>query len=113
VCRADEAARLTAALAALPARRGTYVALAGPQFESPAEVRWLARYGDVVGMSALPELRAARAAGASCALIALVVNRAAEVGSHEDVLAVSGRLAGALADHLLAGILARWPELAY
>ncbi|MFA4965006.1 MAG: hypothetical protein WC709_05135 [Thermoleophilia bacterium] len=94
------------------ALRGAYVAVAGPHFESPAEARWLARYGDVVGMSAAPELRAARAAGASCALVALVVNRAAEVGSHDDVLAASGRLAGALADRLVAALTARWPELA-
>jgi len=38
---------------------GAYVSVCGPQFETPAEVAWLAGYGDVVGMSAAPEARAA------------------------------------------------------
>ncbi len=88
-----------------------YVAVAGPQFETPAEVAWLARHGDVVGMSGAPEVRAARAAGAACCLLALVVNRAAAVGSHEDVLAFGGRLAGTLAAGLGAVVTARWPGL--
>jgi len=109
VCNAAEAAAVAAAMA--PARTGVYVAVAGPQFETPAEVAWLAGHGDVVGMSAAPEVRAARAAGAACCLLALVVNRAAAVGSHEDVLAFGGRLAGTLAAGLGAVVTARWPGL--
>jgi purine nucleoside phosphorylase len=90
---------------------GVYVAVPGPQFETPAEVRWLARRGEVVGMSAAPELRAAHAAGASCCLLGLVANRAAAVGSHEDVLAVGGSLASGLAAALPAAVLARWPGI--
>jgi purine nucleoside phosphorylase len=60
-------------------------------------------------MSAAPEVRAAHAAGAACCLLALVVNRAAAVGSHEDVLAFGGRLAGALAAGLCGVVAARWP----
>jgi purine nucleoside phosphorylase len=63
-------------------------------------------------MSAAPEVRAARVAGAGCCLLALVVNRAAEVGSHEDVLAFAGRLATSLSAGLLGALQARWPELA-
>ena len=111
VCTAGEAAAVAAALAPSPARAGVYVAVAGPQFETPAEAAWLARHGDVVGMSAAPEVRAARAAGAACCLLALVVNRAAAVGSHEDVLAFGGRLAGTLAAGLGAVVTARWPGL--
>jgi len=111
VCGAAEAAAVAAAVAPAPARTGAYVAVAGPQFETPAEVAWLARYGDVVGMSGAPEARAARAAGAACCLLALVVNRAAAVSSHEDVLAFGGRLAGALAAGLGAVVTARWPGL--
>jgi purine nucleoside phosphorylase len=107
VCGAAEAAVVAAAMA--PARTGVYVAVAGPQFETPAEVAWLARHGDVVGMSGAPEVRAAHAAGAACCLLALVVNRAAAVGSHEDVLAVGGRLAATLAAGLGAVVAARWP----
>ena len=109
VCSAPEATAVAAAMA--PARTGVYVAVAGPQFETPAEVTWLARHGDVVGMSGAPEVRAVRAAGAGCCLLALVVNRAAAVGSHEDVLAVGGRLAGTLAAGLGAVVMARWPGL--
>jgi purine nucleoside phosphorylase len=109
VCSAAEAAAVAAALGS--AHTGVYVAVAGPQFETPAEVAWLARHGDVVGMSGAPEVRAARAAGAACCLLALVVNRAAAVGSHEDVLVFGGRLAGTLAAGLGAVVTARWPGL--
>jgi purine nucleoside phosphorylase len=83
----------------------------GPQFETPAEVEWLARYGDVVGMSAAPEARAAAASGVECCLLALVANVAAAVDSHEDVLAAGGRLAGLLAAGLTPAVTARWPDL--
>jgi purine nucleoside phosphorylase len=109
VCTAGEARAVAAAVAPAPVRSGVYVAVAGPQFETPAEVAWLAGHGDVVGMSAAPEVRAVRAVGAACCLLALVVNRAAAVGSHEDVLAFGGRLAGTLAAGLGAVVTARWP----
>ena len=111
VCSADEAAAVAAAMAPAAARTGVYVAVTGPQFETPAEVAWLAGHGDVVGMSAAPEVRAARAAGAACCLLALVVNRAAAVGSHEEVLGCAGRLSGSLAAGLGAVVTARWPGL--
>lgn len=110
VCARDEAERAAAALAP-QGRTGDYVAVAGPQFETPAEVEWLRRYGDVVGMSAAPEVRAAHAAGAASCLLALVANRAAVVGSHDDVLSGSASLAVMLAGRLAATIVARWPEL--
>ena len=76
------------------------------------EAAWLVGYADVVGMSAAPEVRAARLAGAACCLLALVVNRAAAVGSHEEVLATAGRLAAGLSAGLADAVRARWPELA-
>ncbi len=118
VCSPGQAAAVAAAIPASTshgrsgaARVGTYVAVAGPQFETPAEVAWLSGYGDVVGMSAAPEVRAARGAGAECCLLALVVNRAAAVSSHDDVLAFGGGLAAGLAAGLGAVIAARWPGL--
>ena len=55
VCPAAACARVAAALDPKGAdSAGVYVAVAGPQFETPAEVAWLAGYGDVVGMSAAP-----------------------------------------------------------
>lgn len=90
---------------------GAYVAVCGPQFETPAEVAWLRRHGEVVGMSAAPEVRAARASGVECCLLALVANRAAAVSSHDEVLAVGARLGEMLAVRLTGVVVARWPEL--
>jgi len=92
-------------------RTGRYVSVCGPQFETPAEVAWLRGHGDVVGMSAVPEVRAARATGVECCLLALVANVAAAAGSHGDVLAASGRLGERLAAVLTEVVLARWPDL--
>jgi purine-nucleoside phosphorylase len=112
LCPDEVAARVAAALGgdASPGA-GVYVCVCGPQFETPAEVAWLARYGDVVGMSAAPEARAAAATGVECCLLALVANVAAAVGSHEDVLAAGARLARLLAAGLPGVLLARWPDL--
>jgi purine-nucleoside phosphorylase len=110
VCRPDEAAVAAAAVGPCGCC-GTYVAVAGPQFETPAEVAWLRRHGDVAGMSAAPEVRAAQAAGAALCLLALVANRAAAVGSHDDVLSGGASLGRLLADRLVATATARWPEL--
>ena len=110
VCEPGDAMVAAAALAP-HGRTGVYVAVAGPQFETPAEVEWLRRHGEVVGMSAAPEVRAAHAAGAASCLLALVANRAAAVGSHDDVLTGGASLAALLAGRLAATIVARWPEL--
>jgi purine nucleoside phosphorylase len=113
VCDAAAAGAVAAALAngGRTARTGVYCAVAGPQFETRAEVAWLAGYGDVVGMSAAPEVRAAAAEGAGCCLLALVANRAAEVGSHEEVLERGAGAARDLSAGLGAAVAARWPGL--
>jgi purine-nucleoside phosphorylase len=112
VCPQDQAARVAAALGDDAAEgAGTYVSVCGPQFETPAEVAWLAGYGDVVGMSAAPEVRAAGETGVECCLLALVANVAAAVGSHDDVLAAGGRLAQLLGACLTRVLAARWPDL--
>jgi purine-nucleoside phosphorylase len=112
VCAVEQAELVAGNLAeGMPVRTGVYVSVLGPQFETPAEVEWLASYGDVVGMSAAPEVRAARAAGIDCVVLAVVVNRAAAAGSHEEVLASGSRLAGRLSAGLLPAARARWPEL--
>jgi len=113
VCAPAEAARVAAALAAVtPARPGVYVAVPGPQYETPEEVAWLAGYGDVVGMSTAPEVRAALRAGVELCLLSLVVNRAAAVGSHDEVLATAATFRAAVGAALAAVLAARWPELA-
>jgi purine-nucleoside phosphorylase len=64
----------------------------GPVYETPAEVRMLARLGaDLVCMSTVPEAIRARALGVPVAALLCVANRGAGLGSgslaHGDVLA--------------------------
>ena len=110
VCRSRRRPAAAALGADALAGAATYVAVCGPQFETPAEAAWLSGYGDVVGMSAAPEVRAAAAAGVDCCLVALVANRAGAAGSHGDVLLAGRRLAGLLAAGLARLLTARWPE---
>jgi purine-nucleoside phosphorylase len=57
---AQEAARERA----IPLREGVYVGLAGPSFETPADIRFLRIIGaDAVGMSTVPEVTVARHGG--------------------------------------------------
>jgi len=96
---------------------GTYAAVSGPSYETPAEIRALRAAGaDAVGMSTAPEARAAAALGLRCAAISLITNRAAglspETLSHHDVLAVAKASAERLADLIerVASSLARVPR---
>jgi purine-nucleoside phosphorylase len=78
--------------------RGTYAGVLGPSYETPAEVRMLARLGaDAVGMSTVPETLLARALGLRVAAFSVIANPASGLGggvlSHDDVTA-AGRRAG-------------------
>jgi purine-nucleoside phosphorylase len=78
---------------------GVYGWALGPSYETPAEVRMFERFGlDAVGMSTVPEVIAARAAGMRVAGISCVTNLACGITSapvyHEDVLAVTREAAG-------------------
>jgi purine-nucleoside phosphorylase len=67
------------ARAALAERPGVYAQLAGPQFETPAEIAMLKALGaDVVGMSLALETIAARSAGVDVLGLTVVTNPAAE-----------------------------------
>jgi purine-nucleoside phosphorylase len=69
---------------------GTYLALSGPAFETPAEIRAFAKLGaDAVGMSTAPEAMVANSLGMKVAAISCISNLAAgrstDALSHEDV----------------------------
>ncbi|MGH7425736.1 MAG: purine-nucleoside phosphorylase [Candidatus Methylomirabilales bacterium] len=87
---------------------GVYAALPGPSFETPAEARMLRGFGaDLVGMSTVPEVIAARRLGMRVLAISVVTNAAGAPGvSVEEVVAVAGEAAGWVGD-LLAGLALR------
>lgn len=59
----------------LPMRRGVYCMLAGPNFESPAEIRMLRVWGaDAVGMSTVPEALVAHHAGMAVLAVSTITN---------------------------------------
>lgn len=86
---------------AVSARPGVYAQLAGPQLETPAEIRMLRQLGaDVIGMSMALETIAVRHAGAQVLGLATVTNPAAQPGTTidlADVLAVSAAATPAVA----------------
>ena len=94
-------ARKAAARTGIEVGEGVYAAWLGPAFETPAEIRMLRALGaDVVGMSLVPEVLAARHMGIRCLAISCVTNLAAGVSpepiDHERVLGVGARAAGDL-----------------
>ncbi|MGH9379387.1 MAG: purine-nucleoside phosphorylase [Thermoanaerobaculia bacterium] len=102
----EEAGRL-----AIPLSEGVYAGLAGPAYETPAEVRMLRTLGaDLGGMSTVHEVIAATHMGLRCLCFSLVTNRAAGLSAtpltHEEVLEV-GRQAAEHVQALLQALLSR------
>jgi len=72
-------------------QRGVYLAVSGPSYETPAEIRAFARLGaDAVGMSTVPEAIVARQCGLNVAAVSCITNLAAGISqeklSHAEVL---------------------------
>jgi purine-nucleoside phosphorylase len=102
---ADQAGR--ALNLALP--HGVYVALLGPSYETPAEIRYLRTIGaDAVGMSTVPEAIAARHMGIEVLGISCITNMAAGVLpqplNHDEVMETARRIRGQFIA-LLEGII--------
>lgn len=90
---------------------GVYAGLPGPHYETPAEIRMLQTLGaDLVGMSTVHEVIAARHVGAEVLGLSLVTNLAAGLGGgnldHAEVLEAGKAAAEAMGD-LLAQVVAR------
>lgn len=83
----------------IPVTRGVYLAVLGPSYETPAEIRMFRKFGgDAVGMSTIPEVIAARALGVRVLGISLITNPAAgSTGiplSHDEVIEAGKEASG-------------------
>jgi purine-nucleoside phosphorylase len=91
-------AQQTVTQAGIPVHEGVYACLAGPSFETPADLRFLRAIGvDAVGMSTVPEVTVARHGGTRVLGISGISNKANLDGdtltTHEEVLAAGKILA--------------------
>ncbi len=100
-----------ARIAEVKLRSGVYLAVSGPSYETPAEIRAFARLGaDAVGMSTVPEAIVARQCGLRVAALSCITNLAAGRSrgaiSHEEVLQT-----GEQVKFFAARLLKRFAEL--
>jgi len=93
--------------------QGVYICLAGPSFETPADIRFLRLMGgDAVGMSTVPEATVARHGGLRVMGISGISNTAidseasAAVTTHEEVLE-AGKLIAPRLESIVRGVLRR------
>ena len=109
--RLQQLARQTAAEGGIALREGVYVCLAGPSFETPADLRFLRTIGaDAVGMSTVPEVTVARHGGTRVLALSGISN-VAPVGptvtaetTHEEVLE-AGRVLVPRMETIIRGVL--------
>ena len=107
--RLREAARRAADAEGIPLGEGVYAGVRGPNYETPAEIRYLRTMGsDMVGMSTVCEVIAARQMGLNVLGLSVISNLAAGLSaeplSHQEVLA-AGEGAGKNLAALLTGMM--------
>ena len=95
----------------VPTSHGVYVAVHGPSYETPAEIRFLRTIGaDAVGMSTVPEAVVARQMGIEVLGISCITNPAAGVLPkplhHDEVMEVARQVRGQFSS-LLEGVIER------
>jgi len=106
-----ELCRKVAAEEKIKLQEGVYICLAGPSFETPADLRFLRIIGaDAVGMSTVPEVITARHGGTRVLGISGISNKAnldgETITTHEEVLEAGQKLAPVLTT-LVRGVLRR------
>src|SRR5690606_35631920 len=106
--------KVSASEAGVAVQEGVYCGVAGPSYETPAEVRFLERFGaDVVGMSTVPEVIVARALGMRVAAVSCITNYAAGLTQvpmeHSEVLETA-RAVAADFESLVRAFLRRLPD---
>jgi purine-nucleoside phosphorylase len=94
-------------------RRGIYACLAGPSYETPAEIHMLRAFGaDAVGMSTVPEAIVARQMGINVLGISCITNMAAGISeqpiNHAEVMETGERVRATFAQ-LLRRIIGKLP----
>ncbi len=107
-------AKAAAAAAQITLREGVYVAMPGPTYETPAEVKMLKILGaDATGMSTVPEVDVAAHMGARAIGISCITNHAAgitgEALSHSEVTETAARVRStfeALLDAIIGSLVA-------
>ncbi len=87
----------------LRAHNGVYLAVAGPSYETPAEIKAFGKLGaDAVGMSTVPEAIVARQCGMKVAGLSCITNLGAGMGkhplSHQEVLTIAEQQKGKIAE---------------
>jgi purine-nucleoside phosphorylase len=107
--RLREITRRAAESLGISLQEGVYAGLAGPNYETPAEVKMLQILGgDVAGMSTVLEVIAARHMGVRCLCVSMVSNPGAGLSeapvTHEEVLA-AGQGAAEKIRKLLGAVL--------
>ena len=101
--------------AGVPVRKGVYIAMTGPSYETPAEIRMARTVGaDAVGMSTVPEVIAARHMGIRVLGLSCITNMAAGVTKqkldHREVLEIGEKAKAGLLE-VLGRIIAEAAKL--
>jgi len=106
-----EAAKEAAKENGITPQEGVYICLAGPSFESPADLRFMHGIGvDAVGMSTVPEVITARHANLKVLGLSGISNKAnldgSTVTTHEEVLE-AGKILAPKMEAIIRGVIKR------